>query len=86
MRIVIALFLLLSLNGCVTPTERVVVQYEVQYILPALAIRPCDKPQVQGTWPEVVIRDIPQLKSALSLCAGQVDAYLKWRKQVEDGA
>ncbi|XAG86780.1 hypothetical protein MRM63_13730 [bacterium 19MO03SA05] len=44
---------------------------------------PCHKPQVQGTWPEVVSEDIPKLKNALTQCDTQIEDYLHWRAQHE---
>lgn len=78
-RIVAALSLPLLLNACASPIkpDPIVV---TEYILPPEGlILPCYKPQVIGTWPDVVTEDIPRLKSALSECAAQADEYLKWR-------
>jgi hypothetical protein len=44
---------------------------------------PCLKPQVEGTWPEVITEDIPKLKAALTQCDNQIEDYLKWRAQHE---
>ncbi|ACP11067.1 TPA: hypothetical protein I7E77_000499 [Vibrio cholerae] len=44
---------------------------------------PCNKPSVQGTWPEVVSEDIPRLKQALKECNQQIEDYLNWRTQRE---
>ncbi|EPF2927915.1 Rz1-like lysis system protein LysC [Vibrio navarrensis] len=80
-RIVAALSLIPLLSSCASPTkpEPIVV---TEYILPPEGlIVPCYKPQVIGTWPQIVTQDIPRLKAALSECAAQADEYLKWRTQ-----
>ncbi|WP_455433378.1 Rz1-like lysis system protein LysC [Vibrio rhizosphaerae] len=78
-RIALALFLSPLLISCASHIEPVPV-IQTQYILPPEGIvTPCYKPEVLGTWPEVVAEDIPRLKAALSKCATQADEYLKWR-------
>jgi len=50
---------------------------------PAGLLVPCNKPQIKGTWPEVVSDDIPTLKSALTECDQQIEDYLHWRAEHE---
>ncbi|MPX98060.1 hypothetical protein EHW61_15605 [Salinivibrio sp. VYel6] len=67
------------LSGCAKTTETEV--RVVNKLPPAGLVVPCDKPAVNGTWPAVIVEDIPNLKAALSECAGQVEDYLNWREQ-----
>lgn len=76
------LSLALSLTACVSPTDTVATQVIVK-LPPAGLLVPCLKPQVKGTWPEVVTEDIPKLKNALRECNNQIEDYLKWRAQHE---
>ncbi len=78
-----ATFLMLLLSGCAnriddTQSTQVIVQ-----LPPAGMLYPCNKPQVQGTWPKVVTEDIPRLKKALTECNQQIEDYLKWRAKHE---
>ncbi len=78
-----ATFLMLLLSGCAnriddTQSTQVIVQ-----LPPPGMLSPCNKPQVQGTWPEVVTDDIPRMKKALTECNQQIEDYLKWRAQRE---
>ncbi|WPK51860.1 Rz1-like lysis system protein LysC [Vibrio fluvialis] len=76
------LFLTLSLTACASPTDTVATQVIVKFP-PAGLLVPCLKPQVKGTWPEVITEDIPKLKNALTQCDNQIEDYLKWRAQHE---
>ncbi|WP_442478196.1 Rz1-like lysis system protein LysC [Vibrio quintilis] len=77
--IALVLFLPLLLSSCASNINPVPV-VQTQYVLPPEGIiTPCYKPQVIGTWPEVVTEDIPRLKAALRDCAKHADDYLKWR-------
>ncbi|MGL4193189.1 MAG: Rz1-like lysis system protein LysC [Vibrio sp.] len=77
-----ATFLMLLLSGCASRTEIVSTQV-IWRLPPAGMLVPCNKPQVQGTWPAVVSEDIPRLKQALKECNQQIEDYLNWRAQRE---
>jgi hypothetical protein len=66
------------LTACASPTETVATQVIVQ-LPPAGLLVPCHKPPVLGTWPEIVVNDIPKLKQALTECDQQIEDYLQWR-------
>lgn len=78
-----AISLPLLLTACATPTETVAMQVFMK-LPPAGMLVPCSKPQVQGTWPEVVTDDIPKLKNALTECDNQIEDYLQWRAKHEN--
>ncbi|WP_194568479.1 hypothetical protein [Vibrio anguillarum] len=77
-----AIFLVLLLTACASPTETVSTQVIVK-LPPAGMLVPCHKPPIIGTWPEVVSEDIPKLKHALTECHSQIEDYLNWRAQHE---
>lgn len=77
-----ATFLMLLLSGCANRTETVSTQV-IFRLPPAGMLVPCNKPSVQGTWPEVVSEDIPRIKQALKECNQQIEDYLNWRTQRE---
>ncbi len=77
-----AISLPLLLSACANPTDSVETRIIVK-LPPAGLVVPCEKPDVIGTWPEVVTKDIPRLKQAVSQCAGQTQDYLNWRAEQE---
>ncbi|MGY0597609.1 MULTISPECIES: Rz1-like lysis system protein LysC [Vibrio diabolicus subgroup] len=76
------IFLLMLLTACASPIEPVRTELIIKLPPPGLIV-PCDKPKVEGTWPEVVTEDIPKLKAALKPCAQQAIDYLNWRAKHE---
>nr|WP_275672844.1 hypothetical protein [Vibrio vulnificus] len=78
-----ATFLLLLLSGCANRIDETQSTQVIVQLPPAGMLYPCNKPQVQGTWPEVVIEDIPRMKKALTECNQQIEDYLKWRAKHE---
>lgn len=74
--------LMVLLSGCASPIKTVATEVIVK-LPPAGLLAPCNKPVVQGTWPEVVTDDIPRMKSALAECNQQIEDYLTWRAKHE---
>ncbi|RQW64034.1 Rz1-like lysis system protein LysC [Vibrio viridaestus] len=70
------------LSACASRTDTTATQV-ITLLPPAGLLVPCHKPQIVGTWPEVVSNDIPKLKHALTECNQQIEDYLNWRAERE---
>ena len=71
------------LSACVSPIETVSTQVVIK-LPPAGMLVPCNKPQIKGTWPEVITEDIPTLKVTVTQCNQQIEDYLNWRAKHEN--
>ena len=75
------IFPAMLLSSCAQHTDSAV---KIEYVYPPKIINLCDKPEIFGTFPEIVTNDIPNLKRALSECAQQAEDYLIWIKKAGD--